>query len=818
MQAQDDRQQGRGGFSRSGDRGPLRRGLRHRGLLAASGAALPWAGLLSAAMLWLAVAGPAHAQKAEAANAGQQVLDLVGSGDAPDIDEPRLPGYTAPSQGEDDVVYDLRQRPSAPPQLNLSTTVETKVENTTSHHIAGGDARDGDGPAPPAAPPPAPARGRASVEFREIVAQSVGRALPVFGESVFRDHSRLAATDPLTIPADYRIGPGDALLIRAWGQISIDFQGDVSRGGSVFLPGIGEIMVSGMRLSDARELVRGVIATQYRDFDVAVSLASLRDIKIYLSGFVDAPGVHVVPSTATALSGLLASGGPGDGADLRRIQVKREGRVVASFDAYDFLLSGDKSGDPQLLPGDTVYVPPVRGLVAIAGSVRREAIYHYADGMTLQDLLALAGGATSAASAHELRIERQSADGREVQVLDGDAAQSALPLRDGDLVMVVPASPRFERSVTVTGHVAFPLRRAWREGMTVSDALPSADALTPHARVSARNGRVALEGVLAAPEHDAQPVLPAEVNWDHAAIERVDRRTQAVSLIAFDLGAALAGPHGPDDPVLMPGDTIVVYALDDFEQPARKRTRLVRIQGEVAVPGVYAMPLGATLHDLIRRAGGATPEAYLYGTVLSRASARRAEAERIRKTVDLVEEDYFRFLATRSRDVLGEQEARVAATELEATEALIRRLRGVEPVGRVVFALGAPVADVERLPQTRLEDGDIVTIPGRTDTVTVIGAVFQNGTILWREGDDAHDYIARAGGLRPQADRRGIMIAHADGTVRPLRGHRGEVYPGDSIVIPEDVDRATFGRRVRQWTTTLYQLAISAAAFKAITD
>lgn len=774
--------------------------------------------LCALAALCLAFAGPATAQTTEGSSSNQRVLDLLGAGEAPSIDAPRLPGYTSPTRGEDEVVYDLRQRPSAPPQLNLSTTVETTVENRTSHQVSGSDGGRAADPAPPRPSPPKPDGGRASVEFRDIVSQSVGRPLPVFGESVFRDHSGIASSDPLTVPADYRIGPGDELLIRAWGQISIDFQGEVSRAGSVFLPGIGEIMVSGMRLSESRDLIRGVIATQYRDFDVTVSLASLRDIQIYMSGFVDAPGVHVVPSTATALSGLLASGGPGDGADLRRIQVKRGGQVVAHFDAYDFLLAGDKSADPQLLPGDTIYVPAAQGYVAIAGSVRREAIYHFAQGMTLDDLLALAGGSTVAASAREVRLERQSAGEREVQVLDSDTARRTLPLRDGDLVMIVPASPRFEASITVTGHVAFPLRRSWREGMTVSDVLPSADALVPHAKVSQRNGRVSLEDVAAAPGRAAQPSLTPEVNWDHAAIERLDPRTQTVSLIAFDLGAALADPHGKADPALMPGDTILIYARDAFEQPAHKRTRLVRIQGEVAVPGVYSMPLGATLHDLIQRAGGSTSEAYLYGTSLSRASARRNEAERIRKTVDLVEEDYFRFLATRSRDLLGEQEARVAATELQATEALIGRLRKFEPVGRVVFGLNAPVAQAESLPALRLEDGDIVTIPGKTDTITVIGSVFQTGTLLWREGDDAHDYIARAGGLRPQADRRGIMIVHADGTVRPLRGHRGDVYPGDSIVIPEDVDRSTLGRRVRQWTTTLYQLAISAAALKAITD
>ncbi len=767
--------------------------------------------------LLLCMPAMVHGQQADGSTRVQRLIELAGTGDNASTDSVRLPQRQSGSESTDDVDYDLRQRPAEPAQLNLSTTIETHVENKTTNAVGSGPA-SGTHEARPAAPPPQPQATAAATEFRTIVAQSLGYELPVFGESLFSGDAAMSEADPLTVPADYRIGPSDQLLVRAWGQISIDFQGPVARSGTIFLPGIGEVMVSGMRLDEARDLLRGIVGTQYRDFELVVSLAELRDIRIYLSGFVDAPGVHTVPSTATALHGLLASGGPGPGADLRRIEVLRGGQRVASYDAYRFLIDGDKSGDPQLLPGDILHLPPARGFVAIAGSVRRPAIYHLDASMTLESLLAYAGGTTVIADLFETRIERFENGRRVIERISGDPRTSPLRLRDGDLVMLVPASPEFDASISVTGHVAIPLRHPWRPGLTVSDVLPDAAALVPHAEAAARNARTPLDGVNAARRDTVLPPRPAEVNWDHAAIQRTAPDTRQTSIIDFDLGKALSQPHGADDPLLQAGDTIVIYAKNDFAQPDRKRMRLMRIEGEVSVPGVYSMPSGSTLQDLIARAGGATPEAYLYGIVLGRESARKEEEGRLRQAVDQIEEDYYRFLATRSRDVIDSQDAEVADEEFGATRSLIGRLRAAKPVGRIVLALEGPVDGVDALPRVALEDGDTVMIPGRTDTVTVVGAVFQQGTLLWRDGDDARDYIARSGGYRPHGDRSEVVVVHADGTVRPLRrGFGGEpVHPGDSIVVPEDVGRTTFGRRLRDWTTMAYQLAIGAAALKVI--
>lgn len=759
----------------------------------------------------------AHAQQSNASETvkAQRLLDIADS-PLPSTEPARLPSHGSGSGNPGDIDYELRERPTAPAQVNLSTTVETTVENRTTNAVGGGGRGPAEAPRPPS--PQKDAAPAAALEFRALVAQTVGQDLPIFGESLFGADSALKDVDPLTVPADYRIGPGDQLLIRAWGQISIDFQGAVSRSGTVFLTGIGEVSVAGLRLDEARDLIRGVVSTQYRDFQLTVSLAQLRDIRVYLSGFVAAPGVHTLPSTSTALSGLLAAGGPAPSADLRAIEVRRDGRTVAVLDSYRFLLRGDKSGDPQLLPGDVLYLPPARGFAAIAGSVRRPAIYHLAAATTLAELLDDAGGTTVTADLLQARIERFVAGRRTVVDVDGDPRRSAMPVRDGDIVLLVPASPRFEASITVSGHVAVPLRQPWRPGMTVSDALPNADALMPYAAWSERNARNPLSGVAGNRDASAMPPRLSEVDWDHAAIERIDPATQRLSRIEFDLGAALATPHGDADPPLQAGDTILIYGEDEFVQPERKRLRMVRVEGEVAVPGVYSMAVGESLRDAIARAGGPTPEAYLYGTVLSRASARAQEAERLKQVVDQAEQDYDRFLATRSRDIVSQEDALVSGSETGNARALIARLRAVQPIGRVVFSLDGEIDDAAGLPAMPLEDGDVVAIPRRTETVTIAGAVFQQGTQLWKEGASAADYLRDAGGTRPYADRAQIVVFHADGTVRPL--HRGPggttIHPGDSILVPENVDRTTLGRRLREWTTILYQMALGAAALKVI--
>ncbi len=165
------------------------------------------------------------------------------------------------------VGYDLKERPGAKPTpVQLSTTIETKVENKTTNYVGGGNGGYGVGAEAPVSNF-MPSALKFSYELSDLVQNSVGSALPIFGTELFDNRSLQSALDPLTVPADYRVGPGDELLIRAWGQIDIDFQGQIDRSGSVFLPKIGLIMVAGQKLSDLKSLLNTHIAKQFKNFE-----------------------------------------------------------------------------------------------------------------------------------------------------------------------------------------------------------------------------------------------------------------------------------------------------------------------------------------------------------------------------------------------------------------------------------------------------------------------------------------------------------------------------------------------------------------------
>lgn len=723
-----------------------------------------------------------------------------------------------PANGVD---YDLKERAAgAAPPMRLSTTIETKVENKTTNHIgSGGNGEAGkpaDAPRPEAAYTPP-----AGFEFSDFVRTSVGAELQIFGLGLAAGDVRgIASIDPLTVPADYRVGPGDQLLVRAWGQIDIDFQGPVDRTGQIFLPKIGNITVAGQMLSDLAGLLRTAIGRQYRDFELTVTLGSLREIQYYVMGFAKSPGIYTAPSTATALQGLLMAGGVLASGDPRRVEIRRAGATIATIDAYRFLIDGDKSADPQLQPGDVLYVPASIGHAAIAGGVRRPAIFHVAVGMTLNDLVKSGGGLSLSQPNPSIRLERFQNGRRTIEHLVYDAAIGKRLVMDGDLYMVLPVSAKIENTVTLRGNVAQPLRQPYREHMKVSDLLASTDLFIRAATWVQRNGRENLVklGDMGR-DSEFKRDFP-DMEWGYAAIERLDPKTQSTTILTFNLWNAMHGDM-QSNLTLQAGDTVVVFAKADFNQPQFKKLRMVRVEGEVKYPGIYPVEMGETLQQIFARAGGLTDQAYLFGTVFSRASARKIEELRLRQVSDRIEQDYLRYLAGRSRNSVGNDATGggVNSTEYEAVRSLVARLRAHQPEGRIPLNLQGLNAAIDHFPKFALEDEDRILIPPRPATVTVVGSVFQEGSLLWVSDWSAGDYIDYAGGFRRHADTSGVVVMHADGTVRQSNGwfSRNEpIYPGDTVVVPENVELTSWTRIFRDWSQIFYQMGLGAAAIKIL--
>lgn len=335
--------------------------------------------------------------------------------------------------------------------------------------------------------------------FQEFVAASVGRRLPIYGHSLF-DHvpTTFAPVESVPVTDDYLIGPGDEILVRAWGQIDLNAKLVVDRYGEVFISKVGALSVAGLAYRQLPQYFRTAIGRVFRNFDLTVSLGQLRSIQVFVLGQARRPGGYTVSSLSTLVNALFASGGPSATGSMRRIQLKRNNAVVTEFDFYDLLLKGDKSKDARLLPGDVIYIPPSGPSIAIAGSVNVPAIYELRENTTLAGTIEMAGGLASTADGQKAVVERieghntrrveefpldghsrhgQGFDGQGFDGEGSDGEGSERTMKDGDLVRIFALSPRFENSVTLRGNVARPGRVEWHSGMRLRDLIPNQDAL-----------------------------------------------------------------------------------------------------------------------------------------------------------------------------------------------------------------------------------------------------------------------------------------------------------------------------------------------------
>ncbi len=316
-------------------------------------------------------------------------------------------------------------------------------------------------------------------EFEQIVADTIGRTLPLFGRTLFlQPPSTFAPTDHTQIPGDYILGPDDELQIRIWGQINADIRVVVDRSGQIYIPRVGQISVAGVHYSDLDQFLKNEILKVFHNFSLTASIGRIRSIQVFVVGQARYPGTYTISSLSTLVNAVFASGGPTPQGSLRDVQVQHDGKTIAHLDFYDLLVKGDKSKDVRLQSGDVLYYPTVGPLVAIAGSVNTPAIYEVKHGSTLSDLIEIAGGLSTVADSNKVTVERiGDREMRTVLEFPIDAQSRALPLNGGDIVRVLSIVPRFESVVTLRGNVVNPGRYPWKPGMRVHDLIPNAQAL-----------------------------------------------------------------------------------------------------------------------------------------------------------------------------------------------------------------------------------------------------------------------------------------------------------------------------------------------------
>jgi polysaccharide biosynthesis/export protein len=623
---------------------------------------------------------------------------------------------------------------------------------------------------------------------------AVSMELEPFGYDLFRNPpSTFAPVDRVPVGPEYILGPGDELRVTVWGKVDGQWRVVVDRDGNIAVPKAGVVGVAALSFGEARELLRRELAKNFTGFDMNVSLGSLRTINVYVVGNAVSPGTYTVSSLSTLVNVLFAAGGPAKTGTMRDIQVRRDGETVARFDMYDLLLAGDKSRDIRLLPEDVVFIPPAGPVVAVAGSVSRPALYELSEEAGIAQLLAMAGGASPLAGKGRVRVDRIAAEGRRTVVeTDLEALRERdIALESGDVVTVSRIMGELP-VVRIAGAVERDGTYGFRPGMTVRDLVAASGGLKDFAyRKEAELTRVTVT--------DAGP--------------RTDK-------IPVDLGRASSGDGEADIP-LHENDYLFVRTVPEW-----MLYQIVTVGGEVRHPGAYTIVKGEKLSSLIARAGGFTDGAYLTGAVFTRERVRELQQRRIGEAADRLERELLGKGAVEVAAAASAEAARIKEIELTRGRVFIETMRSTRAAGRMVVKIAPPEALKETPYDIELEAGDSLYVPPNPHSVQIMGAVFNQSAFVYESGSTIAKYVDLAGGYAENADRKRVYVLKADGTaVKPGKGSGGFAWngdrnrwefgaqrldPGDTIVVPERLERVAWMRETKDLTQILYQIAVTA--------
>jgi polysaccharide export outer membrane protein len=309
--------------------------------------------------------------------------------------------------------------------------------------------------------------------------------LKPFGYDLFSDApSTFAPANDIPVPSDYVLGPNDTVRVQLFGNENRTLALPVGRDGSINMPKLGPMSVVGQRFDDIRAQIEDRVEREIIGTSASVSLGDLRSVRVFVLGDVPHPGSYTVSSLATISNALLYAGGVSPVGSLRKIQLKRDGQLIRSFDLYDLLLHGDSSQDSRLLAGDVVFVPPVGRRIAIDGEVKRPAIYEIKNEQTLAQAIGLAGGVLASSLTGAAQVQRFDANRkRSVSLVDiSQPAGAQFQIADGDQVRVRRLNGALENSVAVVGAVVYPGIYQWSESMSLADALSLAEVPSSNAQ------------------------------------------------------------------------------------------------------------------------------------------------------------------------------------------------------------------------------------------------------------------------------------------------------------------------------------------------
>lgn len=676
----------------------------------------------------------------------------------------------------------------------------------------------------------------------------------VFGHKVF--NSRNLTFEPnenAATPQNYRLGPGDELVIDIWGDSEDHMRHTISPEGNIMIPQLGPLYLNGMTISEASNHIRSAFSSKYAGVDnastdISVTLGQLRTIQVDIMGEVSVPGTYRLSPFSNVFHALYKAGGINDIGTMRNIEVYRGGKRIASIDVYDFLFNGRQKGNVRLQEGDMIMVPPYSQLVNVVGNVKRPMLYELKSDESLAEAIEYAGGFSSDAYSDMVRVARLN--GKDKELFNISAKEfDTYRLRDGDIVTIGTTLDRYANRVELRGAAMRPGMYSLGSGIkTVRDLIRNADGLA----------------------EDAYKV--------RALLYRESDDLTLVSQ-SIDLGAVLAGTV-PDIP-LRRNDVLVISSVKDiFERGG------FTISGRVANPGTYPYAENTTIEDLILAAGGLLEGASYAKVDVSRRindpMATTSEAQiaeifsfSLRDGLLMGDDNNFTLkpydvVEVRTSPNYMQQQFVTIAGEVtfaggyalqrrnERISTLVQRAGGITPSAYIrgahlmrrmtederaardeTLRLAMSSSGNDSISVSKLQVSDYYSVgidlekalanPGSTDdlvmragdrlfvpemvsTVKISGDVMVPNTVTFKEGLKVKDYINLAGGYGNRANKGKVFVVYMNGMVQ--RAKRSTVVePGCQIIVPSKPDKKGFDwAKAMTIATTLGSLGTMSAA------
>lgn len=651
----------------------------------------------------------------------------------------------------------------------------------------------------------------------------------IFGHDVF--NNRALSFEPnanIATPKNYRLGPGDEVVIDIWGASEDRIRQTISPEGSIMISQIGPVYLNGLTIADANERVKDLFAQKYagveeEETDVALSLGQIRTIQVNVMGDVAIPGTYRLSPFSNVFHALYRAGGISNIGSMRNIQLVRDGRIISDVDIYDFLFEGKEADNVRLMEGDVIVVPPYNELVLIQGNVKRPMYYEIKKGETLGDVLKYSGGFTGDAYVDKVNVSRQENNENKLyNVSQGEFANYRL--KDGDNISVGTILDRYSNRVEIKGSVMRPGLYAIGDSMsTLRELISTADGL-----------------------------------MEDAYMERalLYRQTDDLSLevIPVDLAGLMTGTVA--DVKLNKNDLFVVSSIHELNDRGN-----VIIEGPVSRPGSYAYADKMTVNDLILMSGGLLqgastsrvdisrriidPEsmkptdatAHVYSFALENGLAIADGAEFVLQPYDIVEVRYspgyqvqkmvtvkgevlfsgnfaLRRRNERLSDIVKRAGGLIDGAYIKGAS-LSRRMTDDEVLARnetlrLAMQGSSDSISIEKLNLSDrynvgidldkalsnpgsyydvvLREGDVLNVPEQVTTVKIAGEVLFPNTVNFVPGKKLKYYIDQAGGYGNQAKKSKVFIVYMNGQVTKAKGS-SPIEPGCQIIVPSKPKR-----------------------------